>query len=355
MAIFDGFLDNAQNGLLNPKGNLGDWQHASRLYVNDNFKHAPKSKYLYHVTFYLTTSAKSTIPELQPYTNTIGMLVRSADLPSFSANVETKNKYNRKKNVQTNIEYNPINISFHDDNFGATSALLEAYFKYYYADASQTNSNAYGDRITGDTLYKGEGYNSFNFGLDNNVPPTPFFDRIEIAQMSRQNYTRYTLVNPILTDWQHDSVDNSDGVGTMQNTVTVQYDTVFYDRGQVEAGANGDPAGFGRADTYDKTPSPASLLGGGDVGIGGIIGGAGDILGGNFDNPFQAALAGVNLVDQTQNLSSEGLRESGLDLAENALSGVRENGVSGLAGTVFPKNTGNGGDQQTTQAKPSVE
>ena len=33
------------------------------------------------------------------------MLVKRADLPKFTANVETKKKYNRVKNVQTSITY----------------------------------------------------------------------------------------------------------------------------------------------------------------------------------------------------------------------------------------------------------
>ena len=32
---FSGFADNLINGALNPKGNLADWQHASRLFVTD--------------------------------------------------------------------------------------------------------------------------------------------------------------------------------------------------------------------------------------------------------------------------------------------------------------------------------
>jgi len=353
MAIFDGFLDNLQNGVTNPKGNLADWQHANRLYVNDNFRHAPKNKFLYHVTFYLTREAQSIVPELQQYNNVVGMLVKSADLPSFSANVETKNKYNRKKNVQTNIEYNPVNIAFHDDNFGATTALLEAYFKYYYADSFQSGTDAFGNLITGDTLYKGEAANKYKFGLDNNIPAVPFFDRIEIAQMSRRLYTKYTLVRPILTDWQHDSVDNTDSVGTMQNSITVAYDTVFYDRGGVEAGDNGDPAGFGATDKYDKTPSPATLLGGGDVGIFGIIGGAGDILGGQF-NLAQGAIAGVNLVDQARTLSSEGLRESGLNLASSLLGGGGSSSPGGVRQITFPKTRGTGGAASETQASESL-
>lgn len=380
MAIFDGFFDSAFSGATNPKGNLGDWQHASRLYVNDNFKHAPKNKFLYHVTFTLSIEAQSFLPELPAYTNEIGMLVKSADLPGFSANVETKNQYNRKKNVQTTLEYEPINIDFHDDNFGATTALLEAYFKYYYADGIG-DINRYGTPANGDSPYTNymnskpvelpkfpqaplpdaENYSSA-YGLDNNRPRADFFTKIEIAQMSKRTYTKYILVNPILSNWSHDSVDNTDSIGTMQNSITVNYDTVLYDRGEVEAGNNGNPIGFGKSSHYDSTPSPITTLGGGDTGIFGVIDGAADILGGEF-NPFQAAIAGVNIAENAGNLTSEGIRESGLNLATNALgnllTGSSEGSDSPQIGGggggifVFPQTQGTGGPSDTTPATPT--
>lgn len=345
---FNGFLDNVANGVLSPKGNMADWQHASRLYVNDGQKHAPKVKFLYHVTFYLTEAAKSVIPEVAQYNNVIGMLVKEIDLPKFQAQVETKNKYNRKKNIQTKIEYQPINISFHDDNYGATTALMEAYFKYYYADGTHSLSNgAYGNRRTGDTTYDGSGTNTYNFGLNNNQPSVPFFDRIEIAQMSRKSYTKFTLVNPIVSQWQHDSLSNADG-GTMSNTMTVNYDTVFYDRGYVEAGENGNPAGFGRTDHYDVTPSPLSPLGGGFLSLDQQFGAAADLYeyitqGKNFSNPFEAALAAANLIGNIRNNTSEGIREGGLRILTDAIGNAAGIDVSGVAQTFFPKNGGTGG------------
>jgi hypothetical protein len=345
---FTGFLDNLANGALNPKGNLADWQHADRLYLNDNQKHAPKLKFLYHVTFYLTEQAKSVIQEVDQYKHVIGMLVKSVDLPSYTAQVETKNKYNRKKNVQSRIDYSPVNIVFHDDNFGATTALMEAYYKYYFADGNQNlNNGSYGNRRTGDTTYDGSGTNTFNFGMNNNIPSVPFFDRIEIAQLARKSYTKYTLVNPIVTTWGHDQAANTES-GPMQNSMTLQYDTVFYDRGYVEAGENGNPAGFGRTDHYDVTPSPITLTGGGTLGIDGIFGAGVDLYeyitqGKNFSNPFEAAVAGVNLIGNIRNTTAEGLREGGFRILTGAIGDAAGIDVSGVAQTFFPKNGGSGG------------
>lgn len=348
MGKFNGFLDNVAQGMTNPKGNLGDWQHASRLYVNSNQKHAPKYKFLYHVTFYLSEAAKGVIPEVSQYSNVIGMLVKSADLPKFQANVEVKNKYNRKKHVQTKIDYQPINISFHDDNYGATTALMEAYYKYYYADGTYgASSGAYGNRYAGDTTYKGPGVNANKFGLDNNTPAVPFFDRIEIAQMARKSYTKYTLVNPIISSWGHDTVDNSVS-DVMTNSMTVEYDSVMYDRGSVVSGPNGDPTGFGREDNYDVTPSPLAITGGSSMDLDGALNAGLDLYeyitqGKHFSNPFEAAIAGVNLFRGIRDAGSEGLRQGGLSLLTGAIGDIAGIDVSGVAKTAFPKSGGDGG------------
>ena len=45
------------SGFFNPKGNLGDFRHAARTFVDDNFRLAPKSKFLFHVFFKINTNA----------------------------------------------------------------------------------------------------------------------------------------------------------------------------------------------------------------------------------------------------------------------------------------------------------
>lgn len=253
MSIYEQYLDNLREDGIT----LRDFQHAERLFIDQGLKHAPKHKFLYHVTFFLSDEAKTVIPELANYTNEIGILVKSADLPSYQAAVEVKNKYNRKKNIQTSVNYREISIDFHDDNFGITTALLEAYFKYYFADSKNTLSTAaYGIQNGGDTLYEGEEFNKFQFGMDNDTPNKAFFNRIEIAQLSRRQYTKYILVNPLISDWSHDSVEYSDSQGIMQNSISINYETVLYERGSIEGGLDGNPAGFGSPQNYDQTPSP---------------------------------------------------------------------------------------------------
>ena len=62
--LLKGFLDNVLKGALNPKGNLADFAHASRLYVDDSFRLAPKQKFLYHVVFNINSGAQISDPPL---------------------------------------------------------------------------------------------------------------------------------------------------------------------------------------------------------------------------------------------------------------------------------------------------
>lgn len=358
-ATSNGFLDNLLNGLLGPKGTMADWQHAARLYVDGNLKLAPKSKFLYHVYFQLDPIVRSILPELKDKHNLeIGMLVKSADLPRFTANVETRNKYNRKKNIQTGIQYETINVTFHDDNYGVTTALLEAYYRYYYADAAYGRvPGAYNKAGAGDNTYKGSGFNQYKYGLDNNIS-VPFFQNIQITQLAKKTYTTYTLVNPVIVQWQHDSVDNSDSGTPMQNTITVAYEAVHYSRGSVDAsGDQQDPVGFGNTEHYDKQPSPISLLGGGVLSLEGAFGAGADLYdyiskGKNFSSPLEAGLAAFQLIRGFENLTREGLREEGYRLLEDALGAAAGTDVSGVANVIIPKNSGNGGSGDVTTSQP---
>ena len=96
----------------NPKGNVADFRHAARMFSDDSFRLAPKSKFNYHVSFSIDTRALKSLNFDYRHRNEINMLVKSCDLPKFTVTSETLNQYNRKKNVQTTHKYNAINMTF---------------------------------------------------------------------------------------------------------------------------------------------------------------------------------------------------------------------------------------------------
>jgi hypothetical protein len=342
--ILNGFLNNVLQGATNPGGNLKDYQHAGRLFVDDGMRLAPKTKFLYHVVFEMSASAQKMMPQLnQRHKQEFAMLVKAVDLPKMQIQTVTKNMYNRKKNLQTAIEYDPINITFHDDNLGLTTTLMEAYYRYYYRDGNYGTSGIsppYNPRNTfGDPSSQ-----NYRYGLDNDHVE-PFFNKITIYQMARKEYIAYTLVNPLVTGLTHDQMDSYDNSTPAQNQMSVAYEAVFYSRG---ATGEDSPAGFGTAH-YDSTPSPLSVRGGGTgslLGTGGVVGGIsdiiGDIAGGQFN--LGTALNVFNTYKNAKSLTREGLRQEGFNILRGALSNITRETVSGISDVNFPKQSGDGGD-----------
>lgn len=221
-------------------------QHAARLFVDDQFRLAPKSTFLFHVNFSINQNALIDISLAQTYGHEINMLVKSTDLPKFQLKMETLNQYNRKKNIQTTHSYESINIVFHDDNMSLINNLWQNYYSYYYADPQSA-------QVPG--AYNRTATRSFDFiptayGFDNGSS-TPFFNSITLYQMARHEYVSYTLYNPIITAFSHPKVKYAES-GVAENNMTIAYEAVSYDSGDVIAG---DPSGFAQ-EHYDPTPSP---------------------------------------------------------------------------------------------------
>ena len=355
--IFNGFLDNLVNGALSPKGDMADYTHAARLYTDDNFRLAPKQKFLYHVTLNLNENVINKILPgwVQRHSNEVNMLVKSVTMPKFDIQTETKNKYNRKKNLQTRIDYAPVSIIFHDDNNSIVTQLWTAYYNYYFADGTYGSRDGAGapnqtarpyDRFN---TYMGETRNGDRFGLDNNQYE-PFFTSIQISQMARHQYLTLTLVNPIIESWAHDVLENSVGADPVQNSMTVAYESVFYADGPIDEGNS--PKGFGTVH-YDNTPSPiaagsaASLFGSAGVLAGGTSV-LGDIASGKAD--LGTLLTAARTIGNAKELTKESVRNEAYQVAGQTIRTATGTNVSGLANTSFPKSGGTG--TQTTEAIP---
>jgi len=265
MSYFSKYL-NFFNG---DKGILGDYTHASDLYIRNNLRLAPKTKFLYHVVFDINANAINSLGRSVAGvldTREFNLLVQSVELPSFSADVDTKNQYNRKRLIQTKFNYEPTTLNFHDDNAGLTTLLWESYFRYYSQDPNYARLDSTGNPSTTvpssysknpDNIYAGENSNRFRYGLDRSrITNAPFFNSITVYQLHPQNikstFTSFTLINPLIISLQHDQMDQ-DVNGFSKTTMRIQYENVIYGRGLTD---RDNPAGFANPDHYDVTPSP---------------------------------------------------------------------------------------------------
>lgn len=268
---------------------LRDYTHASKVFTTNAYELKPRFKFLFHVSFTLNVQE---IPALRgAFGNdeifSLSYLVKTVDLPKYTIDTETLNQYNRKRVIQKKINYDPVNITFHDDSGDISRNLWYNYMSYYYKDPTQqylapnvTNGSIGQDanrqagfgynardiyannRQVNDWGYVGE---SWSDGTSAESGKPPFFRDIRIYGMDQHKFAEYVLINPIISNWSHDQYNYAEGGGTMQNSMTIAYETVKYYSGAVgKPTKGGDPNVLGFADEahYDSTPSPISRPGG---------------------------------------------------------------------------------------------
>jgi hypothetical protein len=263
-----------------------------------------------------------------------GLLVKNISLPKYNVTLAEMNQYNRVRYVQTKIKYDPVQISFHDDNLGAVKQMWYNFYSYYYNDPTQPRAAA-GDQIGGliaglgvdaaaqlniSNTYSPDISQQQNWGYRGNpsntstssalgITKAPYFKSIKIYGFNQHSFALYELINPIIERFEHDTYDYYQTSGTMENRMTIRYESVRYSQGALN-GQNPSAAvqGFGLPANYDQTLSPIakpgsnkSILGEGglvDAGVGFIQ----DLQNGNILGAIQKAGAAANTFKNPQTI-----------------------------------------------------
>lgn len=290
------FLKDAAGGFFGSEY-LRDYTHASKTFRTNSYQNTPKLKFLFHTYFETNTQAF-------PNNFNYGLLVKDIRLPSFSFTTHQMNQYNRKRIVQSKIKYEAVEISFHDDNNDSVNHLWNSYYQYYYNDGSKPQnvlqgtrgttlngdvnnptspSQQYNDRNIYENSITGDADWGFNGGQTDTSTgkKVPFFKNITVFGFNQHNFTAYTFVNPVITNFNHDSYNYEDGNGVMQNKMTIDYETVVYNYGKMDGRNPGNiVTGFGDVANYDRNVSPIaqSESNGLVLGQGGLVDAAGGAL-----------------------------------------------------------------------------
>ena len=109
---------------------LRDYTHASKTFTTNAYELKPRFKFLFHVSFTLNVAE---VPFLRgAFTDpddikNISLAVKTVDLPKYNIETETLTQYNRKRIIQTKLNYEPVSVVFHD-----TSNDLIRKLWYYY-------------------------------------------------------------------------------------------------------------------------------------------------------------------------------------------------------------------------------
>ena len=353
---FTRFLTDVFTGITNPKGRMANYTHATRLFIDDNFRLAPKTKFNYYLRIELDPSAHKAANFTTKHAEETGLLVKTADLPKFKFETQTYNQYNRKRIVYKMITYDPVSFSFHDDNQGVINALWAIYYGYYIKDR-HLPAAAYGDksepyRATGTEL------NKYRYGLDNDAS-SQLFRSVTLYTMGRRRFIGYTLVNPKITAWDHGDRDYASTSDPAESKMTLEYEAVVYSAGTV---SEGNPKGFATLH-YDNSPSPLTVAGGGTgnlLGEGGVLDGLESVFGAVGDgtafssggNFLSTAIKAVNTYKGVKGLSKAGLKSEAINiLTSPAGTQAVANTISGVAGAIFNKNDPNNGTTKGSSKK----
>lgn len=355
---------------------LRDYSHASKTFVTNGYENSPRFKFLFHVFFNINTAQVPALRNvLKEDQSTIGLLVKNIELPKYQLDVETLNQYNRKRLVQKKISYEPVRAVFHDDGGDLIRTLWYNYFAYYYKDPSQkyngvpnTNGKAGPDQTTpngfdynrrdvyddertvNDWGYIGESYQDVVNNNGRGGKPS-FFRDISIYGFNQHKFVEYVLVNPMITEWDHDRYDYSDQTAMMENQMTIQYETVKYYSGAVGGARSANfVQGFADPNYYDQVESPLSKPGGTQsiIGQGGLL----DTGIGIYEDLQTGSVASV--IGAVQKAGTAYGTFKGKDLRgiakEEAVAGVRDILQNSNPGAVRNQSNGNVTIQQRLQA-----
>jgi hypothetical protein len=360
-----------------------DYTHASKTFLPNGYQLTPRLKFLYHVYFNINTGQ---IPQLQAAygsgtVETIGLMVKSIDLPKFKIDTAVMNQYNRKRLIQSKVRYEASKISFHDDQSDLIRNMWYNYFTYYYKDATQQYQNTpnrpsnqsgtlgqvmglfngfnYNDSVynqilqTADWGYVGETYSNGTNNLFAPAGKPPFFRDITIYGMSQKKYAAWVLINPIITNWNHDTYDYSQGGETMKNDVTIEYETVKYMKGNIGSEHPSNVvSGFADPAHYDTTPSGITRPGGSSYvfGQGGMVravnGSVQDLQGptsgqGGLQNVIGAVQTAATVYNTFSNtdpysIVQPALQQSAITQALQSLPNAVNAAVNSVNGFLFP-------------------
>lgn len=379
--VFTNFLNGISGDLVDT--NLKDYKHASRLFVQNFFRLAPKHGFLYFVRFRINpnvTDGSTWINTMQDLE--LGMLVKKCDLPKIGLDGTTLNIYNRKQPVYTKVTYQPINMSIHDDNKGLAREFWQMYYQYHVADSYYGGSNAAPGKLPVNPVNRyvkpapvtSEQLNARSniansaymnttdparYGLDTSSTE-PLIRSIEIYQLSRKRFFLHTLINPKIRSWNMDTVA-SDSKSLMEHQVSIEYEGVYFGTGIIKRST---PDGWTDLH-YDLDPSPiGGLFGRSD---GGLYGPFGLIQDGttlfsdlqdmandpNYNNraALSTLLQSVRLINNASNLNTDLARQQTQSLINRSVGfTVSESTTGSVNGLVVPRDNTNNGN--TTEAAP---
>ena len=210
-----------------------DFRNAYHLRPDTN---PPRQKFQGYVNFILNRELFARLfgsVDNSVFRTQISSLVRKASLPDITFKTETKNSYNRKKIIQTGVEYDPISLTVMDTVGNEWLSLLMNYYSYHFMNvrnktlrtdrdpvrpagtSTLMQNSVFGGTAGAQTAATGTPnidqetvYDSNAYGYNINQDPN-FFERIDFILYHGNKGVQYSIINPTLKSLKMGDIDYS--------------------------------------------------------------------------------------------------------------------------------------------------
>lgn len=186
----------------------------------------PRLRFQYFVNFVFNKQAIGQIFEDPNFT----ALVKRVDAPSISIDTQTLNQYNKKRIVQNRVNFNPIDLVFHDTVDSLTLKFWEAYYTHHFKDGDRKVEGGEVNKrfFANDIIAPEFDGNNFGVNLDRIQDQQYLLDRIEFFQVFGGRFKRIDLINPRIQSFTPDTFDYSDTTGLSEIRMSLAYEDVIY-------------------------------------------------------------------------------------------------------------------------------
>lgn len=190
--------------------------------------HVPRHKFQFWVRFVKTTQDVQGTELSSRWPNGVSFKVHNVERPRISFKNMVANQYNKKRVVQSGVEYQPISIKFYDTYNDEVLRFVQEYTQFYYGDFNNPASSAWRHDIVDAEMEKGVGVWGMYHNPSEEADNSYFFDKIEIYSFGNGEFTRWDIVKPKMIDISPDAFDYSDGNTPSELSITFAYEGVIW-------------------------------------------------------------------------------------------------------------------------------
>lgn len=193
----------------------------------------PRPKWLYFVNFVVkkgvgtTDVGESVLSRYSDFHTGISFQVKYIDRPKASPRVVDVNQYNKRRLVHTGIDYDPVNLRFHDVVDSRVLKFWIDYTKRYFADFRGKLSSDWRNDISA------QDFNNPPWGfqpiMSVDADEADFFERVEIYLFYGKLYTRLDLVRPKIISMDHDASEAAAGDQVTEMSMQLRYEGIVYE------------------------------------------------------------------------------------------------------------------------------